>query len=111
MPIEWRLHPVGGFKRPEGYDTYELFSRVALEHAQGQDSIALNELWDGLEAFSAYGDSIEPAMLAKFATAALGLAPDYCGMVDHGVIGDAWESSGGKTSIVSSLIDQLSNLG
>ena len=45
-----------------------------------------------------------------FATTAdaLGLAPDASGVVDHDRIGDAWERSGGQTSIVSALFEQLS---
>jgi len=33
--------------------------------------------------------------------------PDRVGLVDHAVIGDAWERSGGRTSIVGALLAQL----
>ena len=108
MTLEWRLHPVPGYRRPAGVGTYEVFSQVAL--ALGTDAeppAPLERLWEGLEAFSAYGDEIEPAPLAAAVTDALGIAPHACGLVDHEVIGDAWERSGGTVSIVGALFDQL----
>ena len=61
-----------------------------------------------MEAFAAYDDEVEPATLAAATTHALGIAPDGCGLVDHGAIGDAWERSRGQTSIVRALLEQLS---
>jgi hypothetical protein len=108
MMIEWRLHPVGGYRRPQGTDTYEVFSRTALALATGRQPPApLDALWDGLEAFSAYDEEIEPAPLVAAAVDALGLAPDLSGLVDHGVIGDAWERSKWQISIVDALWAQL----
>jgi len=108
MTIEWRLHPVAGFRRPAGCGTYELFAATALALATGTDPPApLELLWDGLEAFAAYGDEIEPAPLAAAASAALGIAPDVAGMVDHAVIADAWERARGGISIVEALLGQL----
>jgi hypothetical protein len=109
LMIEWRLHPVSRYERPRGVDTYDLFPDTALALATGETPPAsLEVLWDGLEAFSAYGDEIEPAPLAAATTAALGIAPDYTGLVDHDVIGDAWERSRGGISIVDALVAQLS---
>jgi hypothetical protein len=106
--LEWRLHPVSGFRRPEGLGTYDVFEMTAEALAQDKAPPAPPEaLWEGLEAFAAYGDEVEPAILAAVCTDALGLAPDAWGLVDHGPIGDAWESSGGRTSIVEALIAQL----
>ncbi|HEX9530768.1 MAG TPA: hypothetical protein VF954_06500, partial [Acidimicrobiales bacterium] len=63
--IEWRLHPVAGFRRPATAGTYELFPVTALAVARGQPPPApIAELWDGLEAFAAYGDEVEPSPLA-----------------------------------------------
>ena len=67
----------------------------------------LDELWEGLEAFPGYGDELEPAPLAAAATAAIGIAPDAFGVVDHDRVGDEWERSGGRTSIVQALAAQL----
>jgi hypothetical protein len=67
----------------------------------------VDQLWEGLEAFPAYGDELEPAPLAAAVTAAIGLAPDAFGVVDHDRIGDEWERSGGQTSIVQALAAQL----
>jgi hypothetical protein len=106
--LEWRLHPVAGFRRPPGISTYELFPTVALALAQGEEPPAPpEELWGGLEAFSAFGDELEPAPLATAATAALGLAPDASGMVDHATVGDRWEAAGGRFCIVAALLEQL----
>lgn len=106
--IEWRLHPVPGFRRPAGVGVYELFGSVALAlETVGSPPAAPEELWEGLEAFPAYGDEIEPAPLARACTEALGIAPDAAGLADHGDIGDAWERSGGRTSIVDALFGQL----
>jgi hypothetical protein len=99
---------VPGFERPPGATTYDLFASVALSVAQGEQPIApVEALWEGLEAFAAYDDEVEPAILAAAVTEALGIAPDGAGLADHVRIGDEWERSGGRTSIVSSLLEQL----
>jgi hypothetical protein len=106
--LEWRLHPVAGYQRPRTVDTYEVFSVTAHALATGGEVVApLDRLWDGLEAFSAYGDEVEPAVLAAAATDALGLPPDATGVVDHESIGREWERGGRRTSIVDALFAQL----
>ena len=106
--VEWRLHPVAGYRRPEGTDTYAVFPDTALALATGAAPPApLDRLWDGLEAFPAYGDEVEPAPLAAAALEALGIAPDASGLADHEGIGDAWERAGGGLSIVDALIAEL----
>lgn len=108
LTLEWRLHPVAGFTRPPGVATDELFAGVALALARGDQPVApLGALWDGLEAFPAYGDETEPALLRAAATAALGLAPDACGLVDHTAVADEWERRRGAVSIVAALLGQL----
>jgi hypothetical protein len=109
MTIEWRLHPVATYRRPKGIGTYEVFATTALALATGADPPApLEQLWDGLEAFAAYGDEVEPAVLAQAATDALGIPPDASGLVDHARIGDQWEQSAGAVSIVDALLRELS---
>ena len=106
--LEWRLHPVAGFRRPAGVDHHELLASVVFALRTGAEPPApVDELWDGLEAFPGYGDEVEPAPLAAACTVALGLEPDAFGVVDHDRIGDAWERSGGRTSIVAALRSQL----
>ncbi len=106
--LEWRLHPVAGFRRPSAVDTYELFETVADALAAGEGPPApLERLWDGLEAFAAYDEEVEPATLAAACTDALGLAPDAAGVADHDRIGEDWERSGGAVSIVDALLSQL----
>jgi hypothetical protein len=106
--LEWRLHPVAGFQRPGGVGHDSLFETVVFALRTGTDLPAsIDQLWEGLEAFPGYGDEMEPAPLAAAATAAIGLAPDAFGVVDHDRIGDEWERSGGQTSIVQALTAQL----
>jgi hypothetical protein len=106
--LEWRLHPVAGFQRPATVDAHELLATVVYALRTGDEPPApIESLWEGLEAFPAYGDELEPAPLAAACTAALGVAPDAYGVVDHDRIGDAWERSSGRTSIVTALFEQL----
>ena len=106
--LEWRLHPVAGYRRPAGLGIYEVFPAVALAAVDGADSPAQAEaLWDGLECFAAYGDELEPAVLRAAALAVLGMEPDGAGLVDHDAIGDRWERAGGAMSIVAALLAEL----
>jgi hypothetical protein len=108
VTIEWRLHPVAGYRRPANVDTYELFSSVALAYGTDEPPPArLDALWDGLEAFAAHGDELEPATLSHAVTEALGVPPDASGLVDHRSVADEWERTGGGVSIVERLLAQL----
>ena len=108
LVIEWRLHPVAGYERPKGMTTEDVFDRTAAAIAAGEEPPApLDRLWDGLEAFAAYGDLIEPAILAQLLPDALGIAPDAYGLVDHEPIADAWERSKRQTSIIGDLLKAL----
>jgi hypothetical protein len=108
LTIEWRLHPAAGYQRPAGVGTYEVFGSAALALASGAEPPApLERLWEGLEAFPAYGDEVEPAPLAAAATEAIGIPPDAAGLVDHQAIGDAWERTKGATSVIDALLEQL----
>ncbi|MBW3555931.1 MAG: hypothetical protein KY454_03225 [Actinobacteria bacterium] len=110
MTLEWRLHPVPGYQRPPGVGTYDVFPRVAQALVAGLvPPVRPEELWDGLEAFPAYDDEVEPAPLRVAAVEALGIEPDACGMVDHDAIGDAWERSEGRVSIVDALVRDLTS--
>jgi hypothetical protein len=106
--LEWRLHPVAGYRRPDGLATEEVFDVVTVALASGgEPPVPLDRLWEGLEAFAAYDDELEPATLAAACTASLGVPPDAAGLADHELIGDEWERSGGATSIVAALLAQL----
>jgi len=106
--LEWRLHPVPGYSRPKGVATEEVFELAAAALATGTAGPApLDQLWEGLEAFAAYGDEVEPAVLSSACTASLGMAPDAAGLVDHERVGDEWEQARGATSIVESLLTEL----
>jgi len=114
--LEFRLHPVSGYRTPTGASHYDVWESVVAQLSAGSDPHALHigdevrplaGLWDGLECFAAYGDDIEPARLTQLATAALGRPPDRAGLVDHEKIGDAWERANGKLSIVALLVAEL----
>lgn len=110
MTLEWRLHPVGGYRRPEGVGTYEVFPATALALATGATPPApLTQLWEGLEVFPAYGDETEPHPLAAAAAGVLGITPDASGLADHEAIAEAWERSGRAISIVGELFAQLTS--
>jgi len=109
ITIEWRLHPVADYERPDGVDTYDVFTSTSLALSQGSPPPRpVEQLWGGLEAFAAYGDELEPATLGAATTEALGIPADACGVVDHQRIGDEWEKNQGATSIVDALLTQLS---
>jgi hypothetical protein len=113
--LEWRLHPVGGFAPPP-LSHHDLWETVvgALRDSADPDALALGDeprpltsLWEGLECFPAFGDDLEPAVLAASATEALGVAPDRAGLVDHAAIGERWERSKRAESITAMLLDEL----
>lgn len=116
LVLEFRLHPVAGYRTPKGSSHYDVWETVVAQLSQGVDPHALRigdevrpltSMWDGLEAFAAYGDEVEPAQLATLATSALHHAPEHAGLVDHAAIGDAWERAGGELSIIALVLDQL----
>jgi hypothetical protein len=116
MTLEFRLHPVASYSPPRGVSHDDVWEAVVTQisnsadpHALrlGEDVRPLTSLWDGLECFAAYGDDVEPARLAASATSLLGVRPQRQGLVDHEAIGDAWERTRGKVSIVALLLEQL----
>ncbi|MGH9189378.1 MAG: hypothetical protein ACRD0Q_05005 [Acidimicrobiales bacterium] len=108
ITLEWRLHPVAGYRRPAGLGTYEVFDAMAAALADGRPPpAAVESVWDGLECFPAFDDEVEPAILAAHCATTLGLAPDGSGLVDHQQVGDEWERTGRTTSIVGALLAQL----
>jgi hypothetical protein len=89
-------------------ETHDVFPAVALAVVSGDaPPAAPKSLWDGLEAFAAHGDEVEPAPLAAAATQALGVPPDASGLIDHQSIGDEWERARGQVSIIDRLIAGL----
>ncbi len=95
------------------YDLWEL-TVTALSNgadpaalALGPTTVALTELWEGLECFPAYGDELEPATVVRRAEELVPIAPDASGLVDHQAVGDEWERTEGSASIVELLRRQL----
>jgi hypothetical protein len=118
ITLEWRLHPVGGYRTPKPLSHYDVWEAVTDGIRAGTDPHALRlgdeirpitSLWDGLECFAAYGDDVEPQRLAAVATELLTIPPDGIGLVDHESIGDAWEAQHGNVSIVALLLEQLTS--
>jgi hypothetical protein len=116
--LEFRLHPVAGYRLADGLSHYDLWEQVVAALAAGappdalplgNETRALTSLWDGLECFAAYGDELEPAPLAAAATAAIGIAPDVAGLVDHARVGGEWERTEGGVSIIDLLVAELSS--
>jgi len=108
MTIEWRLHPVAGYKRPAGQTTESVFASAAMAIANGDaPPVPVEHLWGGLEAFPAFGDEIEPAVLRSLTVAVLGREPDAYGLVDHRSAGDAWEQDRTTVDLVQVLLAQL----
>lgn len=108
VTVEWRLHPTAGYRRPDDIGVHDVFATIALAVGTGTTpAVPPGQLWDGLEAFPAYDDEVEPTPLAATCTEALGIEPDAAGLVDHAVIGDLWEQSQGELSIIDALLSQL----
>ena len=116
VTLEWRLHPPSGYRTPDGLTHYDVWDAAvdALTDGEGADELSLgaerrplHSLWEGLECFPAYGDEIEPALLAGAARDALGIAPDAAGLVDHERLGGMWERAPGEVSMVGMLLTEL----
>jgi hypothetical protein len=109
VTLEWRLHPVAGYRKPDDLSHYDLWERVVGTLSGGADDSTppVASLWDGLECFAAYDAQPEPAPLAQAAAEALGRAPDANGLVDHERIGAEWEQAKGGVSIVDMLLAEL----
>jgi hypothetical protein len=114
--LEWRLHPVASYEPPRHVSHHDVWDAVvgALRAGAPADAISLGNgsrplasLWEGLECFPAYGEDLEPAVLARAATEVLGVAPASAGLVDHERIGEAWERDRRTTSLVGMLLDEL----
>lgn len=114
IALEWRLHPVPGYRIGSDVSHYDVWEAVVSALATGDESARLGmetrtpaSLWDGLECFAAYGEEVEPQTLAAAAVNRISITPDAAGLVDHERIGDAWERAAGNVSIVEILIEQL----
>jgi hypothetical protein len=112
ITLEWRLHPVGGYRRPAATSTTNVFRRIAtgLTQPSGAEAVAIaapESLWGGLEVFSAYEEPLDAEDLRACCVALLGIEPDAVGTVDHDPIADEWERTAGASDIFSALIAQL----
>jgi len=103
IELEWRLHPVSGFKMPEASRPEDLFD-LALE-----GEVEVDHYWEGLEVFVISEVSCTPEELKTHVESRLGITPEYSGYVDHEEIGNEYERNNGNVSIVSLLIAQLTD--
>lgn len=101
--VEWRMHPVTGFVTPEASRPEELFT-MAIE-----DEVDPLHYWEGLEVFPVDEHTYDETTFSQYCEEKLGIAPDLCGLVDHETIGNAYERTQGKVSIVQMLLDQLNS--
>ncbi len=102
--LEFRLHPVAGYRTPNGSSHYDVWETVVSQLSKDVDPQALR-IGDEVRPLTSMWDG--PAQLAALTTAALGRAPDHAGLVDHRAIGDAWERANGNVSIIALVLDQL----
>jgi hypothetical protein len=115
ITIEYRLHPVGGYVKPKGMPTDQVFSQIALAIATETETEEtppnFSELWEGLEAFVAFDDEgpLTPDQLQSVGETVLGIPATAAGMVDHEGIAVRWQASDRKTSIVTELRQQLAD--
>lgn len=112
VTLEWRLHPVGGYRRPPATSTTNVFRRIATGLAQpaADEAVAIaapESLWGGLEVFSAYEEPLGAEELRACCVTLLGIEPDAVGTVDHDPIADEWERTAGASDIFSALMAQL----
>ena len=82
ITLEWRLHPVAGYRPPAGVSTYDIWENIVSQLSSEGDPHALR-----------LGSEVRP--------------PDRFGLVDHDAVGDAWEQANGAVSIVALLLEQL----
>ena len=112
VTLEWRLHPVGGYRRPPATSTTNVFRRIAAGLAQPavNEAVAIaapESLWGGLEVFSAYDEDLGAEELCACCVALLGIQPDAVGTVDHDPVADEWERTAGASDIFNALMAQL----
>jgi hypothetical protein len=114
--LEWRMHPVAGYRTPGGLSHYDVWEQVvaALTAGASADGLdlggerrTLRSLWDGLECFVAIGDDVEPALLGRSIAQLVTVPPDAVGLVDHERIGTTWEQANGTVSIIEMLLAEL----
>ncbi len=107
--LEWRLHPVAGFRQPAGLDPSRPVRRGGVRPAHRRRARPPRSTSCGR------ASRRSPATATRWSRPrwrrpsprAIGIAPDAFGVVDHDRIGDEWERSGGQTSIVQALAAQL----
>lgn len=117
--LEWRLHPPARFRMPRDVNPHDLFdvvlqgladnnSDASLAFTAGREQLRLDQVWEILEVFPAYGEALTPEAVAAAAAAALdGRQPDVAGMADHDRLGDQWKGSHGDFSVGRALLESL----
>lgn len=101
LRVEFRLHPAMGFVMPEASRPEELFELI-LEH-----KVDVAHYLEGLEIFPVDENDLTLEEFEEYVISKIGVEPDYAGFVDHEEIGNTYEQSGGKISIVEALVEQL----
>lgn len=100
--VEYRLHPVAGFRTPDGISHHDLWDEVTAPTT----TIDPCSLWDAFEAIPLELGA-DPARLAEHAGEYVGIKPDRFGLVQRELINEEWERTNGAVSIGARLLEQL----
>lgn len=101
--VEFRLHPVIGFVMPEASRPEELFDLIL------EEKVDVTHYLEGLEVFPVDENDLSIEEFKNYIEEKIGFEADFAGFVDHEEIGNTYEQSGGKISIISALVEQLKN--
>jgi hypothetical protein len=114
IELEYRLHPPGGFRVPEGLHPEELWDRVTGQLAEGRErlrlgdrELSLEDVWALLEVYPAFGDPLTPEELRVLSETVLGRPALAAGYVDHRRLGKHWERGRGHFDLPAALLEEL----
>ena len=116
IDLEWRLHPVAGYRLARELSHYDLWEQVVARVVGGRRPrlvvarlrgtyVALALGWSGVLRGLRRRPGTRPARIGGGNR--VGRAPDAAGLVDHEAIGTAWEHAKGTTSLVEMVFAEL----
>ncbi len=114
--LEWRLHPVAGYRLPRELSHYDLWEQVVGALSAGDRSRRADARIRAAHPAVGVGRARVLRRVRRRPRAGAARAgrdrrarrpPDAVGLVDHDQIGAAWEQARGATSIVEMLFAEL----